>query len=160
MAPLDGAPSSLYNTYMNQSGVTADPEDCGPLLFALMHAGQDIEAKIEGALAGVGLSLAKFGVLAELVRSREPVTLSELASRLSCVRSNMTQLIDRLEADGLVKRVDDPADRRTVRAALTPTGKTQHAAGERAMTKVQGELSARIPRADRGQLDRILAAIK
>ena len=34
----------------------------------------------------------------------------------------MTTLIDRLEADGLVRRVDDPADRRSKRAQLTPEG--------------------------------------
>ena len=48
-----------------------------------------------------------------------PISLSELAEKLTCVRSNVTQLVDRLEADGLAKRADDPADRRAVRAKVT-----------------------------------------
>ena len=50
-------------------------------------------------------------------------TLSELASRMICVRSNITQLMGRLEADGLVQREEDPHDRRCVRATLTPLGR-------------------------------------
>jgi DNA-binding MarR family transcriptional regulator len=38
---------------------------------------------------------------------------------MACVRSNITQLIDRMQAEGLVRRIPDPQDRRSVRAALT-----------------------------------------
>ena len=69
------------------------------------------------ALAGVGLSNAKFEALSVLVSQDRPISLSELAEKLTCVRSNVTQLVDRLEADGLVKRTDDPADRRAVRGS-------------------------------------------
>ncbi|TMG94648.1 MAG: MarR family transcriptional regulator, partial [Betaproteobacteria bacterium] len=74
------------------------------------------EKRLEDALEKVGLSNAKFGALTHLVEAGEPLSLSECAARMTCVRSNITQLIDRLEADGLVRRVDDPADRRGVRA--------------------------------------------
>lgn len=70
-----------------------------------------------------GLSMAKYFVLQALAEAGEPLTLTELAAGQHCVRSNITQLVDRLEADGLVKRVDDPADRRTIRASLTASGK-------------------------------------
>ncbi len=111
------------------------------------------------ALGRAGLSLAKFGVLSELVRSPEPLTLSELAARLSCVRSNMTQLIDRLESDGLVRRVDDPADRRTVRAALTPLGRTQQAAGNRELQSVQNEIGTQLGQTDHALLNRALQSL-
>jgi DNA-binding MarR family transcriptional regulator len=38
-------------------------------------------------------------------------------------RSNVTGLIDRMETAGWVRRVDDPADRRVYRVALTPAGR-------------------------------------
>ena len=73
--------------------------------------------------------MPKYSVLSELVTAGQALSLSELASRLSCVRSNMTQLVDRLESDGLVKRVSDPHDRRAVKAAITDEGRSRCEAG-------------------------------
>jgi DNA-binding MarR family transcriptional regulator len=154
----------LYSTDMKQPAAqpAAAPDrtgEAGPLLFALMHAAQHLEDRLESGLASAGLSLAKYGVLAELVKAGEPLSLSELATRLSCVRSNMTQLIDRLEGDGLVRRVDDPQDRRTVRAALTPQGRTQAQAGSAAMLAIQTQFEAALPERDRAMLERVLHSL-
>ena len=129
-------------------------------MFSLMHAGRVIEERLETALNAVGLSVPKFSVLSQLVSEREPLPLSELANRLSCVRSNITQLVDRLEADGLVRRVDDPADRRSVRAELTPSGRQRHAAGELAVERVQSRFVAELVESDRRALGRVLAALE
>ena len=60
-----------------------------------------------------------------------------------CVRSNVTQLVDRLEADGLVKRGTCSEDRRAIRAKLTPVGQERHAAGVGAIRAVQQEIADR-----------------
>src|SRR6185503_14692405 len=91
-------------------------------IFELLHAAHSLEARLEESLNRAGLSGPKFAVLNELVSADSALALSELATRLSCVKSNMTQLVDRLEADGLVERTSDPNDRRSVRAAITPLG--------------------------------------
>ena len=96
-------------------------------IFSLLHAAHALEDRVETALEKAGLSTPKFSVLSALVANGGPLSLSELASRLSCVRSNMTQLVDRLESEGLVRRVDDPADRRIVKAAITETGRVKQA---------------------------------
>lgn len=114
-------------------------------LFALLHAAQRLEARIEARLGEVGLSLARLGVLDQLVRAGEPLALGELAARLSCVRSNITQLVDRLESEGLVRRVADADDRRSVRAELTPAGRERQAAGQERLRAVQQELEATLP---------------
>src|SRR5262245_12683855 len=88
------------------------------VLFQVLDAAASLEQRADAALAKVGLSLPKLGVLRELVESDQPLALSELAKCKKCVRSNMTQLVDRLEADGFVRRVNDPDDRRIRRAAL------------------------------------------
>jgi DNA-binding MarR family transcriptional regulator len=85
-------------------------------------------------LAPLRLSLAKVGVLHHLAAAGEPVPLSALAEVQKCVRSNITQLVDRLEKDGLVRRRGDPEDRRSVRAALT-------AAGERLLARANQVLA-------------------
>jgi DNA-binding MarR family transcriptional regulator len=114
-------------------------------MWSLIHAARAIEQRIESALEVVQLSLPKFTVLTTLVDAGIPLTLSELAARSSCVRSNMTQLIDRLEADGLVRRVDDPHDRRSVRAELTPLGRERQTAGARQMDTVRDQFAALLP---------------
>jgi DNA-binding MarR family transcriptional regulator len=99
-------------------------------------------------------------VLSKLAEAGGPLALSDLAARLSCVRSNMTQLVDRLEADGLVRRVDDAADRRSVRAELTPLGQKRQAAGARQVEKVRRAFASSLPQADRAALERALAALE
>src|SRR6202171_6208123 len=98
-------------------------------MFLLMHAPGPVERRLEDALGTVGLSLAKFGALTFLVRAGEPLSLSECAAKMTCVRSNITQLVDRLESDGLVRRVDHPSDRRGVMAAAPRLGMGGRAAG-------------------------------
>jgi DNA-binding MarR family transcriptional regulator len=128
-------------------------------LLALINAGRLLEARVERALAAVGLSLAKHGVLTLLVEAGEPLALSDLAARQCCVRSNMTQLVDRLEAEGLVRRVNDPADRRVIRAALTPEGARRQAAGARELERLRSEFAAGLPEADRAALQRLLSRL-
>src|SRR6478609_4672100 len=96
------------------------------LTLLLLDAARAVEARAEHALAEVGLSLAKLGALRHLVLAAEPLTLSQLAERHCCGKSNVTQLVDRLETDGFVARVADPDDRRTIRAAVTPTGRAAY----------------------------------
>jgi len=66
----------------------------------------------------VGLSLAKLAALHQLTAAGESIQLGQLAERLACVKSNVTQLVDRLEADGLVNRTAD--SQRSAIAARRP----------------------------------------
>ncbi len=128
--------------------------------FSVLHAARVIEDRMDAALGKVSLSMAKQGALTELAAASEPLTLSQLAARLSCVRSNMTQLVDRLEADGLVKRLDDPSDRRSVRAELTALGRERQHAGARAMARAQSEFAADLSKDDRSALEAALSTFK
>jgi DNA-binding MarR family transcriptional regulator len=128
-------------------------------IASLLHAAHALEDKLESALGQVGLSMPKFSVLGELVRAGTPLALSELASRLSCVRSNMTQLIDRLEADGLVRRVDCPTDRRSVQAEITEKGRAKHEAGTIEVTRVEDQFRASLAADDRAALTKMLGSI-
>ncbi len=158
----------MYHTVMNDR--IASPVDAPAVrtatdtpdrtIFSLLHAARSLEDKLESTLASVGLSSPKFSVLTELVSSPAPLSLSELAARLSCVRSNMTQLVDRLEADGLVRRVDDPADRRAVKAEITYEGRARQAAGRNAVDRLHAEFASRVGRPDVDALERMLSAFK
>jgi DNA-binding MarR family transcriptional regulator len=125
----------------------------------LIGAARCVEGRLEAALEPLGLSLAKFGALAHLAGAGEPLALSSLAERCACVRSNITQLVDRLEADRLVTRTADPRDRRSVRAELTAEGRRRHAAGLKALREAEKAIFASLPREQRDSLQRMLSVL-
>ncbi len=145
---------------MNQTAPESETEGTPHFTMSLLHAAQFVTDQIEAALGGVGLSMAKQSALTKLAEAGEPLTLSELAARLSCVRSNITQLVDRLAGDGLVRRVDDLADRRIIRAELTQQGVQRQMAGAREMTRVQQEIAGRISVSDLGSLKAALKGLE
>ncbi|HEX6600929.1 MAG TPA: MarR family transcriptional regulator [Gemmatimonadaceae bacterium] len=129
-------------------------------MLVLLDAARRIECRLEDALVQVGLSIAKFQALDALVRADTPTRLSALAGSLDCVRSNVTQLADRLESDGLIKRVASPDDRRAVHAVVTSLGRRRHAEGAAAVHRLQGELAAQVAPADRESFHRVLSALR
>ena len=130
------------------------------LAFRVIGAAHEVEGKLEGALGSIGLSLAKLNVLKALADTDEPLPLSHLADRCCCVRSNITQLVDRLEADRLVERLPDPADRRSVRAALTPAGRERHAEAVRIVGETERQVFAGLGEEDRQALTRLLGRLE
>jgi DNA-binding MarR family transcriptional regulator len=119
-----------------------------------------VEHQLEQALEPMGLSLAKLNVLSKLASAGAPVSLGCLADRCSCVRSNITQLVDRLEAEKLVVRSDDPRDRRSVRAELTAAGRARHDAGIAVLAEADQRILARVPEPLRDNLTPILDALR
>lgn len=152
LTPLDTVRSALYNADMNERA----HESQSLQLIAALHA---VQLRLEAALEPLGLSLAKFGCLSKLVAAGEPLPLGTLAERCACVRSNITQLVDRLEAEKLVIRADDPEDRRSVRAELTAEGRARHAAGLSALEAAERELFSRLPRQQRESLLQLLRSL-
>jgi DNA-binding MarR family transcriptional regulator len=72
----------------------------------------------------------------------------------------MTQLVDRLEAEGFVRRVDDPNDRRSVLAMVTQLGQERQAAGAAELAQVSDRFAATLAPDDRAALAKVLAALK
>jgi DNA-binding MarR family transcriptional regulator len=129
------------------------PQD---VMWSLLQAAGAVESRLEQALAGVGLSGAKLAALTQLVEAGEPITLGELAAQCACVRSNITQLVDRLESEKLVRRVDDSKDRRSLRAAITPLGRERQALGAKRVEAVRRQLAGALKAIDREALQRAL----
>jgi DNA-binding MarR family transcriptional regulator len=131
-----------------------------PVIRLFLQIAQAIEERLEEALEGVDLSLAKYSAIKHLALTDEPLSLSEMATRLVCVRSNISQLVDRLESDGLVRRVEDPRDRRCVRAALTDLGRERQDTGSRRLETVREEILEVLSEIDRGALERALERLR
>src|SRR5438477_12895351 len=115
--------------------------DCRPGgLFALLHTAGRLENRVEARLSPIGLSLPKLAALDRLVQAGDSLPLGQLADRLSCVKSNVTQLVDRLEADGLVSRAGDPNDKRSRLAVLTDAGRRAQVRGCEIQQSAEREL--------------------
>ncbi|MEU3031913.1 MarR family winged helix-turn-helix transcriptional regulator [Streptomyces incarnatus] len=83
-------------------------------VVARYHADYD-EAAAEHALTGAQAKLLS-------LLSLGPLPMRKLAQKLKCEPSNVTGIVDRLEARGLAERRPDPADRRIKMAAATEEG--------------------------------------
>jgi DNA-binding MarR family transcriptional regulator len=125
----------------------------------LLRTAERVERMLERALEGIGLSPAKLAVLGGLAAAGGRLSLGELAQHRSCVKSNITKLIDRLEADGLVARKDDPTDRRGVLAEITAEGRRRQAEGDRLIGEVEKALTRDLGAGDAGALRRVLGEI-
>jgi DNA-binding MarR family transcriptional regulator len=136
------------------------PAQPATTMASLIEAAHLLHARLEDALDAVELSPAKFATLDQLVQAGEPVPLRVLSEGQRCAPSNMTQLMDRLEAEGLVRRLPDPADRRIVRAELTKLGKQRATAGRKVLAKVQADVAKAVSKTDRAALERLVQAIR
>ena len=131
-----------------------------PIFFMLLDAGRAQFARLEEALKSVGLSAAKYKVLSQIAKSNEPVPLRLLAEEQQCVASNVTTLVDRLETDGLVRRVDDPADRRSKRAELTELGREKAEDGARVVAEVEAAFAESLGPTERLALAKVLGSLR
>src|SRR5437763_17007693 len=129
-------------------------------LFAVLHASGVLESRTELKLAEVGLSLPKLAALRRLADAGGSLPLGQLAERLACVKSNVTQLVDRLEADGLVSREADPNDRRSRLAVLTDAGKKAYERGTAIQQQTERELFSALSPDESAQLHLLLAKLE
>jgi DNA-binding MarR family transcriptional regulator len=107
-----------------------------------------LRAEHEEAAAAAGVTAAQAAVLTML---SEPQSMAKLAERMGCDASNITGLVDRLEAKGLVVRSADEGDRRVKRIRWTPQGKVAVERFQRDLIKTSS-LAKLSPKARRGLL--------
>ncbi|MEM9683832.1 MAG: MarR family transcriptional regulator [Pseudomonadota bacterium] len=94
------------------------------LWLQLMKASKAIEGDIGGRFRRThGQSLARFDVLSQLYRfGGDWVAIGALGERMMATGGNITALIDRMAAEGLVERRPSPTDRRSHQVRLTEDG--------------------------------------
>ncbi len=105
------------------------------------------------------LTLPQFDVLAQLHRSSDGMTPRELTRELLVTAGNLTGVISRLVALGLVERRPVPGDRRAVRIRLTPPGRR---AMERAIPRHRQDvrrLLSHVASRDLGRLRDLLSSV-
>jgi DNA-binding MarR family transcriptional regulator len=142
-------PDARVRRMVEQWGREMPGLDAGAMaLFGRLSNAHAAAARaIDDGLSRHGLNRPEFDVLATLRRSGAPHRLSagELASSMLLSPAATTNRVDRLEAAGLVRRLADPADRRSVVVGLTPRGRAlveeavrAHAENERRLLRGLG----------------------
>jgi len=129
------------------------------LLPLLLRARTAVAEHVEHRLEPWSLSLAKLRALEQLAAEPEGLPLGQLAERLCCVKSNVTQLVQRLEADGFVRRVPDSEDRRCVVAVITDKGRRCFEKAWDERERAEREVLERLSPPDRERLVRLLARL-
>src|SRR6266849_3317153 len=106
------------------------------------------------------MTLPRFDLMAQLDRVRGPMTLGELSSRMMVSNGNVTGLVERLVADGLVARRPSPSDRRVQLVSLTPEGRRAFRALARAHENWIAEIFSDLKASDISTLMELLAKAK
>ncbi|HSR41118.1 MAG TPA: MarR family transcriptional regulator [Longimicrobiales bacterium] len=100
----------------------ADEERALRLWIALARCYSTFSRAVAAKVSEYGLTTAQFGIL-EALHHVGPLSLGELADKLLVTGGNVTYVMDRLEEQGLVRRVRSGEDRRVVVARLTDEGR-------------------------------------
>lgn len=96
------------------------------LITSIVRMQQIFLARVEQALRPLGLSMARYEVLVLLLFTRNgELPLNKLGERLQVHQGAITNSIDRLVADGYVRRAPHPTDGRTTMARITAKGRTK-----------------------------------
>jgi len=130
------------------------------LAHMVVHSGKLTESRLDGCLGNTCLSATRMVALRFIGQATEPLSLSQLAAQLSFVKSNVTQLVDRLEAEHLVRRVPDPDDRRSILVELTDRGHEEYQRALHAIEPIESQLMTLYTPVERQQLMDLLGRLR
>jgi DNA-binding MarR family transcriptional regulator len=105
-------------------------------------------------------TLPRFDLMAQLERHPEGLKMNELSRLLMVTGGNVTAIVDQLEKEGLVERLDEPADRRAFRIHLTRNGERTFAEMARQHEEWVVEMLSGLSRREQDDLLRLLAKAK
>ena len=127
----------------------------------LLTCTQLIERQVRSRLRErFATTLPRFDLMAQLERHRDGLKMNELSRMLMVTGGNITAIVDQLEQEKLVERLDDRADRRAFRIRLTPEGRKTFAEMARAHEEWVVELLAGLSRREHDELLKLLAKLK
>lgn len=112
----------------------------------------------DDALRPLGFSIGQLSVLRTL-KDGEPVSLIELARNAGVEPPSMTQVVARMERDGIVRRVPNPNDGRSALVSLTDSAAKRLPAARKALMEVEKNAIASLSPKDRDLLTDLLKKV-
>jgi len=146
----------------SETRASADDHMALRLWLRLLACANLVEAPLRSRLREQfdGASLPRFDLMAQLERHPQGLKMRELSRRLMVTGGNVTGLTDKLVAEGLVERRDDPSDGRAYTVLLTPEGRRQFRAMARAHEGWIIELLGGLSTAQQATLFELLGELK
>lgn len=127
----------------------------------LLTCAQMIERVVRSRLRSrFATTLPRFDLMAQLDRHPEGLKMNELSRLLMVTGGNVTAIVDQLEKEGLVERLDEPDDRRAFRIRLTRAGDKAFAEMARAHEGWVVEMLEGLSRKEHEELLKLLAKVK
>ncbi|TQS42540.1 winged helix-turn-helix transcriptional regulator [Cryptosporangium phraense] len=126
-------------------------------MFALL--GREANRRLREAHIAHGLTPQQFHILG-LLHDHGPLGQTDLAARTQTAASMLVTQLNPLEADGLVSRQRDAADRRRHVVLLTEAGRERLREAGDAQRAVEDELFGVLTAGDRAELTRLLALLR
>ena len=127
----------------------------------LLTCTQLIERRVRSRLRErFATTLPRFDLMAQLERYPEGLKMNTLSRLLMVTGGNVTAIVDQLEKEGLVERLDEPDDRRAFRIRLTRSGDKTFAEMARAHEQWVVELLEGLTRREHDELLKLLAKLK
>ncbi len=124
--------------------------------YFLRHVSAIVRQRGRSILSDFDITPPQFNALIQL-RDGRNLTMGELCEKLFLASSTVTDLIDRMEKNGLVERVRDPEDRRAIRLKVTDKGRD---IVKRVMAARHVYLTAIMDKVVTGERENLLVALK
>jgi DNA-binding MarR family transcriptional regulator len=127
---------------------------------SIMRAHQILIAELDAMLRPFGITFSRYEALVLLVHSKNgSLPLSKIGERLQVHATSVTNVIDRLEAAGLVRREPNPRDGRGTLAVITDDGRKVADKATAEFNAARFAISA-VPPADLDRLFEILRVLR
>jgi DNA-binding MarR family transcriptional regulator len=127
--------------------------------FLLALLGHKAQRRLRDALNAHDLKPRQFRIL-DLLADRGPIGQRELGETIAIDHSILVTMLNPLEADGLIRRERDAADRRRHVVTLTPAGKRRLARAAQSQREAEDALFAGLADQQRDQLRELLLALR
>jgi DNA-binding MarR family transcriptional regulator len=122
--------AALWETRIGPAGTMA-------AVTSIMRVQQILLSATDGALRPHGLTFARYEALVLLTFARQgSLPMRVMGERLQLHPTSVTNIVDRLESDGLARRSPHPTDRRTTLVSITEAGQSRMTDATKALTDI------------------------
>ncbi len=122
----------------------------------IMGLSRRFKRSLEETLSEQGVSYVDWKILGALTRKKKPRSAGALAEIAELSSGAMTNRLDRLEEAGLVRRIDDPGDRRGVLVELTAKGKRAYHDSTGAEAAKEALITSALNKREKAELNTLL----
>ncbi|WP_073455950.1 MarR family winged helix-turn-helix transcriptional regulator [Pseudonocardia thermophila] len=127
---------------------------------SVMRVQQILLSAVDNALRPHGLTFARYEALVLLTFARtNKLPMRVMGERLQLHPTSVTNIVDRLQADGLVRRIPHPTDRRATLVEITEAGSMRLKAATEAVTEIEFGLTGLTPEEEQ-TLTELLAKVR